>query len=232
MRYELLAIIGGAFALSVLHALIPNHWLPFVILGRNEKWSASTTLFATFLGGSAHLASTVTIGAVVGVLGLAFSNAFERQYTFIAGSILILLGIILIARQIRGREGRLHRHFIREDAHSFVENDESVHAHASYAHLRTTRAVASISALVVMMFFSPCLELEAYYLVAGRLGWLGIILVSLVYFVVTVGLMMAFVMMAFRGLERLKWKFLERNEGLIGGTLLALLGILWILFSP
>lgn len=230
MPYELSALIGGAFALSVLHALIPNHWLPFVILGRNEKWRASTTLLATFLGGSAHLASTVIIGVILGLVGLASFKAFEHLYTFVAASILVILGILLIVRHIRGKDGHFHTHFSEVGEHSHGKSSGRRNADSTHIHANGKRAIVSISALVVMMFFSPCLELEAYYLVAARLGWVGIALVSVVYFVITVGLMVVFVGLAYRGLESLKWKTLERNEGFIGGTLLILLGILWMLF--
>jgi hypothetical protein len=33
------SIITGSIILSLLHATIPNHWLPVIAIGRKEKWT-------------------------------------------------------------------------------------------------------------------------------------------------------------------------------------------------
>ena len=81
--------------------------------------------------------------------------------------------------------------------------------------------------LVVMMFFSPCLELEAYYLPAAEHGWLGILAVSAAFLTVTVSLMLLFVWLASEGVNRLRWGFLQRHERLINGGILMAVGVLW-----
>ena len=39
MSCGLLQIFFGSFILSLIHALIPNHWIPLVAIGRTEKWT-------------------------------------------------------------------------------------------------------------------------------------------------------------------------------------------------
>lgn len=84
---------------------------------------------------------------------------------------------------------------------------------------------AIIISLAVGMFFSPCLEIEAYFFVASAMGWAGIATVSIVYLVVTVFGMMLLVFLAAKGIEALEWHFLEHHEKLISGVVLILLGL-------
>lgn len=41
-------IILGSIALSVIHALIPSHWLPFITIGKSQGWDMAQTLKTTF----------------------------------------------------------------------------------------------------------------------------------------------------------------------------------------
>lgn len=81
-----------------------------------------------------------------------------------------------------------------------------------------------------MMFLSPCLEMELYYVVAAGLGWTGIAVVSIIYMTITVSTMIALVAAAAKGLERVRWTFLEHREGQLSGGLLILLGLAWLAF--
>ncbi len=75
------------------------------------------------------------------------------------------------------------------------------------------------------MFFSPCLELEAYYFTAGALGWRGIAVVSTVYFLVTVLGMIVLVDLGRRGAEKIKSHFLEHHEKGVTSVVLIVLGV-------
>ena len=37
------SIIIGSFLISLLHAVIPNHWLPVLAIGRKEGWDLKET---------------------------------------------------------------------------------------------------------------------------------------------------------------------------------------------
>lgn len=79
------------------------------------------------------------------------------------------------------------------------------------------------------MFFSPCIEIEAYYFAAGSaLGWFGILLVSSIYFVVTLFGMILLVELGRRGMQRLEanLSLLERHEQALTGLVLILSGML------
>jgi sulfite exporter TauE/SafE len=197
-------IIISSFILSIIHAAIPNHWLPLVALGKVEKWNKGTTLLATAISGTAHVASTILIGILVGWAGYRLSSQYKAIYSVVAPAILVCFGLFYLAKHFFG-----HAH-----THHF---DGKVKPDTPFAI-----AVSSIS---VAMFFSPCIELESYYFTAGTWGWTGIIVVSIIYLLVTVGAMILFVALAIDGINRFNFRFLERNEKAIIGSLLVFVGI-------
>lgn len=196
------SIITGSLIISLLHAVIPNHWLPVIAIGRKEKWTTKEVTEVTFICALAHGISTVIIGVVLGFVGSELNNSLTYFTNFIAPVILILLGLLFIYRHHR------HKHF---------HIDEDVKMKKS----KTTIIVA----LVIAMFLSPCMEIEAYFLLAGAsAAWL-IWFLALLYLVVTTTGMVLFVRFAYTGLLKLNWHSLEHNAGIITGLTLVATGI-------
>ncbi len=50
----MIQVFLASLLLSVIHASIPNHWLPLIAIGKSEKWSHSETMFGTVVTGFAH----------------------------------------------------------------------------------------------------------------------------------------------------------------------------------
>lgn len=201
-------IIIGAFLLSIVHASIPNHWIPLVALSKAEKWNEKLTLAITAISGFAHTLSTIIIGIIVGFLGYKLSSSYSFIVGVIAPSILILLGIIYLILSFKSN--RHHHHHSHE-------------IHIDDVKKKTTSAI--ILALVISMFFSPCLEIEAYFFVASKLGWKGIIAVSIIYTTITIAGMLLLVWLGMKGVKKIKSHFLEHHEKTITGALLIILGI-------
>lgn len=203
----MIQLLISAFLLSIVHAAIPNHWLPLVAIGKGENWSRSLTLKATLITGFAHIASTILIGLIVGWTGLQLATRYHSLFRIIAPSILIALGIIYIILYLKNRA---HHH----------------HHHHEQKKIKKASVRAIIISLAISMFFSPCIELETYYFKAGDFGWQGILIVSLIYLIVTIGMMLLLVYLALRGLAKLNLHSLEHNEKLVIGIILILTGIL------
>ena len=195
----------GSFLLSIIHASIPNHWLPLVAISSSEKWTRRETLIATALAGFAHTASTILIGILVGLLGYTLSESYEPIVRVAAPVILISLGLLYLFMDLR------HTH---------------THTHGIKSSGKRGSKAAIIGSLSFAMFFSPCIEIEAYYFSAGLIGWSGIFIVSVVYLIVTVLGMLILVDVGLRGVKKLNWHFLEHHEKRVTGTVLILLGIL------
>ena len=46
---QMFTVVTGTILLAIVHALIPNHWLPLVAVARAEKWSRNEMTMITFL---------------------------------------------------------------------------------------------------------------------------------------------------------------------------------------
>ena len=201
----MIQILIGSLVLSVIHASIPNHWIPIVAIGKTEKWSRNETLWVTAITGGAHTISTISVGIIVGLVGYKLSSTHEFATRVVAPLILVILGLIYLIVDLK----RSHHHRNPVEIGSIPKKSKFL----------------IIASLGTAMFFSPCIEIEAYYFTAGILGWPGIAVVSVVYLIVTVLGMLLLVDLGCKGAERIKWHFLEDHEKKAMGMVLIALGI-------
>src|ERR1041385_7125602 len=101
----MLTLVSGSFLLSLLHAIIPNHWLPILAIGRKENWTLGEILSITAIAGVSHVASTLIIGWTLVFFGWELSKNFQPITPFMAPAILVLIGTIFIYRHHK------HKHF-------------------------------------------------------------------------------------------------------------------------
>ncbi|RYD79050.1 MAG: hypothetical protein EOP53_10220 [Sphingobacteriales bacterium] len=202
----MIELILGSLVLSLIHAAIPNHWVPLVLISRAEGWKLYETLLATALTGFAHILSTVLLGLVIGMVGYKLSGSYGHISHIIAPLILILMGIIYL-----GFHSGNHRH-------------EHLPSEEKLAKKKSKSAI--LLTLFTAMFFSPCMEIGTYYFTAGTYGLQGIFLVSGIYLFATISMMVILVAFAYKGIERFKWHFLEHHEKKITGITLIIIGAL------
>jgi len=197
------SIITGSIIISLLHAIIPNHWLPVIAIGRKENWSLKEVSQVTLLCALAHGLSTILIGIFLSVIGSELDEEVSHFTTVIAPAILILMGLVFIYRHHK------HKHF-----------------HVEGAVQRKQSKISITIALTVAMFFSPCMEIEAYFLLAGTKGLLLVISIAVLYLTITTIGMLLLVRYAYKGLLKLNWHSIEHNAGIITGFTLLATGIL------
>lgn len=214
-------ILFGGISLSLLHAVIPNHWLPLVAVGKEQEWERSKLLINTFLVGSAHVASTILIGILVGYAGLRLEDYNQLIFKMTAPMLFLLLGLIYVGSHFR--KNKIKSDALNSDHHHGVHQSDS---HSRFSFLTGKKQRLTAISLMVAMFFSPCLELELYYFRAAAMEWLGILILSCLYMIVTVGGMVVLVWLANLGIKKVAWKFLERREKLLTGSLFIALAIL------
>lgn len=199
----MITLITATLVLSILHGIIPNHWLPVLAISKKEKWNLSETTRVTMIAGLAHAASTVVIGILLALIGAKLAVIVESFTSFVAPALLVALGIFYIYQHSR------HHHF-------------HMHGHPEQA----TNKKRLILSLASAMFFSPCFEIEAYFLVAGAEELWLVALLAALYTVVTVSGMIVWIRLAHSGLLKMNWHSLEHNAGIITGVTLMLSGIL------
>jgi nickel/cobalt transporter (NicO) family protein len=197
-------LIIGSFLLSVLHAIIPNHWAPVLAIARSERWTLRQVTGVTVLVGLAHIGSTVLLGGVLVLLGYKLAQEYTSFFRLLAPAILFGLGLLYL---VLG--------WFKPDSVDQVIQTRN----------KGKSKAAVILGLTLAMLFSPCLELGALYIQAGQHGWPGFILVSLVYLLVTLTGMLALVIVGYRNLNRLKGGWLAAHEKQVTGLTLILLAV-------
>ena len=162
----------------------------------------------TFISGMAHALSTIAIGIILGLLGLKLADKIEYFTHFIAPAVLVLLGTFFIYQHHR------HRHF---------------HLHNIPGPALTKTKI--ITALVIAMFLSPCMEIEAYFLLAGTRGFFFVVFIAALYLLISVSGMVLLVRLAYKGLLKMDWHSLEHKSGIITGWTLVITGIISFFIS-
>ena len=198
----------GSVLISILHAILPNHWLPVVAISRQLSWSGQKTAFVTMLAAFAHSMSTVLIGILLAYGGMTLDHIVP-YFRFVAAGILIFLGILFVWR---------HQHHM--------------HFHLKEVTLGANRSMGYIiGSLMLAMFLSPCLEVGALFLVSGTEGFATTFVVAIIYTVTSALGMTLFAWTAMQGLRKIDWHKVEHSSGLISGIILIITGILFLFFD-
>ena len=95
----LLSVLGTGFATAFLHAALPTHWLPFVLVGRGQRWSLTRVLGAAAAAGLAHIVTTALAGALIVALGLALDQWISGLLPNLSATLLFLFSLYIHAWQ-------------------------------------------------------------------------------------------------------------------------------------
>jgi len=199
----MISILTGSILISLLHAIIPSHWLPVLVIGRQEQWTLREVTQVTFFSAFAHAFSTVAIGLALGMIGHKFSRHIDQITHYIAPITLIAIGLFFLYR---------HHH------HQHFQIDSS--------SIKTQTKKRIIVTLSMAMFLSPCMEIEAYFLLAGTISVWLLLVIAFIYFVVTISGMVMLVSIAYKGILKIHSHRLEHNAGMITGFTLIATGII------
>ncbi|MGD2063925.1 MAG: sulfite exporter TauE/SafE family protein, partial [Nitrospirota bacterium] len=219
-----------AATIGFLHTVLgPDHYLPFVVMGRAGGWSRVRTLAVTAVCGVGHIAGSVLLGGVGGAAGIAVSRmaAFEAVRGDVAAWALIGIGAAYAAWGVR----RALRN--RPHTHLHHHGDGTLHAHAHTHHRDHAHLHGSLDArkmtpwlLFVIFVLGPCEPLIPLLMVpAARHSALGVAWVAAVFGVVTIVTMVGLVLAGTLGVERLPLGGLERYSHAMAGATLCLCGV-------
>ncbi len=202
--------LTAAFVISLLHGLIPSHWLPLIALSRDQKWTKMQLFQYSFLAALTHVVGTIIIGFVIfytahlsfigSVVGsqvisetvdLPFNVPFEK----LAAVILMLLGLIF-----------LYRHY--------------THKHNHWNPVKNSKWI--FGSILLAMFLSPCMEIEGYFFAIAPLGWSAFVWLSIVYTLTTIASILAGVWVFHKGMKKFNSHKLEHNSGIVTSILILL----------
>ena len=225
MTSTALVLFLSSCATAIIHALIPDHWLPFVLLARSQAWSQRRLIGLVALAGVLHAVVTaavallaITVGAVP-VRGLMASTG--RPLRFLSGAVLLVFGLVY-GVYAHLREARAHP---LDPATHASQSPGRVHAHG---HLlgRWLRGAVSGGALVAVVGISPCALLVPVLLAAAAEGVVAFVAAGMGFLVCTLLTMMGVAAFAAHGMRRLDLPWFSRFGDLASGVLIAAIGLL------
>ena len=229
MNTEIAILCGTAASIGLLHTLFgPDHYLPFIVMSRARGWTMMRTALITLLCGLGHVLSSVVLGILGVVFGIAVTRLemFEGYRGSVAAWLLIGFGFAYFVwglhRAIRGRSHE-HRHLHENGAahtHEHAHVAEHAHPHAEGQRNLTPWILFTI------FVFGPCEPLIPILMYpAAKSSVTGMILVATVFSVVTIGTMMGVVMLSAWGVSFARFGKLERYIHAMAGATICLSGM-------
>lgn len=228
MEQDLWMLAGTAGALGVIHTVLgPDHYVPFVMMRRAQKWSALKMAAVTGICGVGHVFGSFALGAIGIALGIGFAQLelVESVRGSLSAWLLLGFGLAYLAWGLRQAwKNRPHRHW-HVHGDGVVHNHEHTH-HGAHAHVHQG-AATSITPwfLFVIFILGPCEALIPVLMYpAYELSLAGVALVTGVFSVATVSTMLFMVVALDLGFDRLKLGRYERYGHALAGAAIALCG--------
>jgi len=224
---ELWVLSAVAASVAFVHTVSgPDHYLPFVAMARAGDWSRRRTVWITAVCGLGHVLSSMLLAAV-GLL--AFRGAdrllhFEQFRGDLAAWGLILFGLFYAAWGLRrARRGASH-------AHPHVHADGTTHVHhhqhhGGHLHGHGNRQLTPW-VLFTIFLLGPCEPLIPMLMYAStNAGHSAALSVAGVFTVVTILTMVAIVVLALAGMNRLRLPHMERYAHVFAGVAVMACGL-------
>ena len=229
MDNSIIILCGTAASIGLIHtALGPDHYLPFIMMGRARQWSLAKTAWITFLCGLGHVLSSILLGLGGVLLGIQVMKleVFEAFRGSIAAWLLIGFGFAYFLWGIRRAIlNRPHRHV---HSHGDAGKHEHEHTHLSdHAHVHDKKKTNMTTWILFTIFvFGPCEPLIPLLMYpAAEKGVLGTILVAAVFSVVTIGTMLTIVLLSSWGVAFVKLGRMERYTHAVAGATICASGL-------
>ncbi|MGH6977143.1 MAG: hypothetical protein ACREED_08970 [Stellaceae bacterium] len=137
-----LLLLAAVVAVGVLHTMVPDHWVPITVLARQHGWSRAETARAAAQAGLGHVVSTLVIGAVIWLLGVATAQRFGGVVDMLSSVALIGFGgwfAIAGLLELRHDHGHHHQHHGRDRDHDREHDGEHGHGGDVVRHVHLHR---------------------------------------------------------------------------------------------
>jgi hypothetical protein len=207
-----LALLATTVATAGVHALIPDHWLPLVLLARAQRWEQRRAVGVAAFSGVLHALVSVSLGALALWGGREAARGLGESLQRWSAALLVLFGAAYAGWALARGGHSLHVHPRLEDAHA--EPD---------------RRLTGI-ALGFVVGFNPCVLIIPILFATGGMapGWaLGVAAAFALTTVLTTTVM---VWAGLRSVRRLELAALDRYGEVLSGALIGLTGlVVWAL---
>ncbi|MGQ3684191.1 MAG: hypothetical protein ACUBOA_04125 [Candidatus Loosdrechtia sp.] len=203
MQDTTFSLVAATFFIALTHSIMPTHWMPFALIGREQKWSLTKVVFVTTISGLGHSAITSILGSVIALFGFHIAEYAEILAEPVSGAVLITIGIVFIAMGRLKQKDHNHNHSKLSDK-------------------------AIIVSLFLMLSCSPCVALLPIFFAAGTFNWSIFLLLALILSGTTVFVMLGLTILTFKGVQKINICKIEPYEKEIVGGILTMVGILFL----
>jgi nickel/cobalt exporter len=226
---ELTTLLLTAASIGFFHTLFgPDHYLPFIVMAQSGKWSPTKTALITFVCGIGHVTGSVALGIIGIAVGAAVTHLefIESFRGNLAAWGLIAFGLAYGVWGLRqAYRNRSHSHFhhhgdgmLHSHQHKHVEGH--VHIHAEQKQNMTPWILFTI------FIFGPCEPLIPLLMYpAAKHNISGLMAVTGVFSIVTIGTMLTIVLISGFGISFLPLRKMERYSHALAGFAIFLCGI-------
>ncbi|MEE9219718.1 MAG: sulfite exporter TauE/SafE family protein [Acidobacteriota bacterium] len=207
-----LALLGTTVATAAVHALIPDHWLPLVLLARAQRWELRRTLGVAAFSGTLHSIVSVSLGAMALWLGREAALEVGEKLQHLTSLLLVLFGAVYAGWALARGGHSLHMHPHLADPHG--EPDQRL----------------SGMGLGFIIGFNPCVLIIPilFATAAWRAAWQ--LAVAGAFTLTTIATTSVMAWVGLRSSRRLEFAFLDRFGEVLSGALIALTGLaMWLL---
>jgi len=230
LNSQIIIIAGTAATLGFVHTILgPDHYLPFIVMGRARRWSLIKTLFISFFCGLGHVMSSVVLGFIGIALGTAVFR-LENIESFRGGAaawLLIGFGFAYFIWGLRRAiKNRPHQHI---HVHADGKKHEHAHTHeVDHSHVHEKKKGVSLTPWILFTIFvlgpcEPLIPLVMYPAARQNVG--GVVLVTLAFGITTLLTMLTIVALSSWGARFLHLGRLERYVHAIAGAMIFISGM-------
>jgi len=217
-----LALAGAAVGVGAVHTCAPDHWVPFAVLARGERWSPRRTAAITAACGLGHVTVSVALGLLALLFGREVFQMFGERLESVSGLLLVGFGVAYAAWGLRSIAAtRIH-------AHAHARGHAHVHVHG-HAHVHPSPD-SRVTPWTLFLLFSadPCVAVIPLMFASASLGWAWTAAIVAAYELATVGTMVLLVLptRAASGVARGAWVDLYGDA--LAGAVVAVVGVVVI----
>lgn len=229
MENELL-LLWGAATIAFIHTMLgPDHYLPFVAVGKARGWSLPKTGLITLLCGVGHSVGSILLGFigvyasgyVTGLLNIESIRGDVAAWSLLTFGILYMMwGIRRSYNQKPHTHWHTHADGLRHN-HGHNHASEHAHIHAEKVNNKTSMKLFAPWALFIIFVLGPCEPLIPLMMVPAAAGdYLAVFLTVGVFTGVTILTMLSVVMLSSWGLKSVSFKGFEKySHAFAGGTI-------------
>lgn len=222
-------LAGTAALIGFGHTLAgPDHYLPFIVMGKARSWSLGKTMWITLLCGIGHVGGSIALGLLGASLGVALGKLelFEAWRGNVAAQLLIIFGFTYCIWGIhRAIKNRPHTHAHVHGGNVVHEHKHTHHRDHAHPHNLQARSITPW-VLFTIFVFGPCEPLIPLIMYpAAEHSMAGMLLVAGIFAVSTIGTMMAVVLVSAWGIQFVKLASVERFSHALAGAAVCLSGL-------